>query len=109
MTTLDATLAASTISDKSPYKSADTPARSPDRTASSLVCLLGGVALASAAAGGAATLALERLIVWMDPPRVVSAPAKVAPAVAPEPPAQPAAHDVLDDRAEPPLEPPPAS
>ena len=101
MTTLDATLAASTTS--------DTSARSTRHGAASLPRLLAGVALASAAVGGATTLALERLIVLMDPPRVVSAPAQVAPAVAPELPAQPAAHDVLDDRAEPPIEPPPAS
>lgn len=75
-----------------------------------LVRLLAAVALASAAAGGAATFAFERLIGAMEPPRPAPAAQAAATPLTPEQasPGLPAVHDVLRDRAEPPIEPPPA-
>jgi hypothetical protein len=77
--------------------------------AAPLVRLLATVALASAAAGGAAALALERLVATTRPPLL--APAAAAAPLLPVQtlPNLPAVHDVLRDRAEPPIEPPPAS
>lgn len=71
--------------------------------------LLAAAALAAAATGGVMTLAVEHLLGATPPPR----PAPIVPAP-PEPAAQPtpdppAAHDVIRDRLDPPVELPPAS
>jgi hypothetical protein len=107
MSTFDTTLPASA--------SSNVLARPLRPSAAPAVRLLCTVALVSAAAGGSAALVLERLLDVMAPPRH-SAPA--APAMPTSPgasmtgdhpqPNWPAVHDVLTDRAEPPLEPPPA-
>jgi hypothetical protein len=86
------------------------PARpSANLSAAPLARLLCAVALASAAAGGVATLALARALGAMEPLRPPAA-AEATPLPAANPlPSLPAVHDVLRDRAEPPVEPPPAS
>ena len=101
MSTLETTLQTST--------SRVAPPRGLDTSAAPLVRLLATVALASAAAGGLATLALERLMVAVAPPRLAPAVPTSAPLPAANPLSFPPVHDVLRDRAEPPIEPPPAS
>ena len=85
------------------------PVRPAHASAAPLVRLLATVALASAAAGGVVALALERLVATTPPPLL--APAAAAAPLMPVQtvPGLPAVHDVLLDRAEPPIEPPPAS
>lgn len=79
------------------------------RSAGPAMRLLAAVALASAVTGGLATLALEHLL-GATPPRQLAPAVPAKPwTAAPPAPGLPAVHDVLRDRAEPPIEPPPAS